>query len=110
MQQVIDYINVKSSSVVIRYGQRLVSILHEEQNQKHVMQFLKFFNYSLRHNHFIQGHGHKYTLLNAHTSLLNDQELKMAWNRLLPQVNVHQEGMKANEQSTTEVLKTNVKT
>lgn len=70
------------------------------------MQFLKFFNYRLRHNHFIQGHWHKYTLLNARTSLLNDQGLKMAWNRLLSQVNMFHEGIEANEQSTTEVFKT----
>ena len=30
----------------------------------------------------------------------------MAWNRLLSQVNMCQEGMKANEQLTTEVFKT----
>lgn len=64
------------------------------------MQFLKFFNYKLRHNHFIQGHWHKYTLLNARTSLLSDHELKMAWNRLLTQVNMCHEGVEANERST----------
>ena len=106
VQQAFDYINVKSSSVVIGYGQRLVSILREERNQKHVTQFLKFFNFRLRHNHFIQGHWHKYTLLNARASLLNDQGLKIAWNRLLSQVNMCQEGIEDNEQSTTEVFKT----
>ena len=44
VQQMFDYINIKSSSVVIGYGKRLFSILCKEQNQKYVMQFLKFFN------------------------------------------------------------------
>ena len=69
VQQVFDYIYIKSSSVVIGYGKRLVSILCEEQNQKHVMQFLTFFNYSLRHNHFIEGHWHKYTHIFTYLSL-----------------------------------------
>ena len=83
--------------------ERLVSILREVQNQKHVMQFLKFFNCKLRH--FTQGHWHKHNLLNAHTSLLNDHGLKMAWNRLLTKVNMCPEGIEGNEQSTTEVFK-----
>ena len=87
VQQVFDYINVKSSSVIIGYGQRLVGILREEQNRKLVMQFLKYFNYKLRHNHFLQG-------------------LKMAWNRLLIQINMCHEGLEANQKSTTEVFGT----
>ena len=106
VQQVFDYINVKSSSVIIGYGQRLVSILREEQNRKYLMQFLKFFNYKLRHKHFIQGNWHKYTLLNAQRSLRNNHELKMAWSRLLIQVNMTHESVEANEQSTTEVFGT----
>ena len=106
VQQVFDYINVKSSSVIIGYGQKLVSILREEQNRKHLMQFLKFFNYELRHNHFIQGNWHRYALLNARTSLLNDQGLKMAWIKLLIQVNMTHESVEANVHSTIEVFGT----
>lgn len=39
-------------------------------------------------------------------SLLNDQGLKMAWNRLLIQVNMTPKNVEANEYSTIEVFRT----
>ena len=88
VQQVFDYINVKSSSVLMGYGQRLVSILREEQNKEHLIRFLKIFNFKLRNEHFFNGNWKKETLMNARSALLNDQTIEQEWNRLLRKVNM----------------------
>lgn len=88
VQQVFDYINVKSSSVLMGYGQRLVSILREEQNKEHLIRFLKIFNFKLRNEHFFNGNSKKETLMNARSALLNDQTIEQEWNRLLTKVNM----------------------
>ena len=53
IEQVFDYINVKSSSIIIGCGHRLVSSLKEKQNEQHLLNFFKKMNFKLRHEHFL---------------------------------------------------------
>ena len=55
------------------------------------MIFSKLFNYKLRHDHFFNGNWHRSTLLNAHTTLLEDKEMKMAWQTLLRKISMTHE-------------------
>ena len=41
IEQVFDYVNVTSSSIIIGCGHRLVSSLKEKQNEQHLLNFLK---------------------------------------------------------------------
>ena len=72
MERVFDYINVKLPSTIIGYGQRLVNVLKEKQNELHLLDFFKKLNFNLRHEHFISGNGTKNTLNDACSKLLKD--------------------------------------
>lgn len=84
--QVLDLITIKSSSTIISNTLKLVSILREKQNKQNLLNFLKTFNYKLRHQHLIQGKWHKDILNDTLTAIHQDKELQRCWQTLVQNV------------------------
>ena len=87
-EQVLEHITVKSPSTIIGQSLKLVSILREKQNRQHLLQFLKKFNFLLRHQHFVCGKWHTNSLNDALTAVQQDNQLQGFWQTLLVEVNV----------------------
>lgn len=104
MDQVFDYINIKSPKTIIGYGHKLVKVLKEKQNEQHLLLFLKTFNFKLRHEHFIPGKWYKNSLNDTCSKLAQDTELASLWTELLAQVNLTPKKGEPDHQGTREMF------
>ena len=83
MDQVFDYINIKSPKTIIGYGHKLVKVLKETQNEQHL--FLKEFNFKRRHEHFTPEKRYRNSLNDTCSKLAQETELASLWTELLDQ-------------------------
>ena len=110
MDQVFDYINIKSPKTIIGYGHKLVKVLKEKQNEQHLLLFLKTFNFKLRHEHFIPGKWYKNSLNDTCSKVAQDTELASLWTELLAQVNLTPKKGEPDHQGTREMFQIICKT